>query len=228
MSVPLTNTPETESAFTGPGSSSPADDWRRTAVVYQVYPRSFADGDGDGIGDLPGITSRLGALAELGVDAYDVVWQSRSGPPQVPWLEPDVVDHLDGLAAAGVPAVVVAPVGFVSDHLEVIWDLDNEAREKAADLGMGFARADTAGTDPRFAQMVVELVAEHTAAAAPRSLSAYVPSAGCTVNGLPCAVDCCVPARRPSPQGPPTRPSAQRTPSGGAPPSRVEMSRSSS
>jgi ferrochelatase len=142
----------------------------------------------------------------IGLDAYDVVWQSRSGPPQVPWLEPDVVDHLDGLHAARVPAVVVAPIGFVSDHVEVVWDLDTEARERAAELGMAFARAATAGPDPRFADMVVELVAEHVHDAAPRRLSADVPSAGCTVNGLPCAVDCCVPGRSPgrpgsSPQG---------------------------
>ena len=97
-----------------------------------------------------------------------------------------------------VAAVVVAPIGFVSDHVEVIWDLDTEARERAEELGVAFARAATAGPDPRFADMVVELVAEHTAAAAPRALSPDVPSAGCTVNGLPCAVDCCVPARRPA------------------------------
>ena len=141
--------------------------------------------------------------AELGLgdDAYDVVWQSRSGPPQVPWLEPDVVDHLDTLHAAGVPAVVVVPVGFVSDHVEVIWDLDTEARERAGELGLAFARAATAGPDPRFADRVVELVAEHVAAAAPRRLSGDVPAAGCTVNGAPCAVDCCVPARRPARAG---------------------------
>ena len=70
---------------------------------------------------------------EIGVAEYDVVWQSRSGPPQVPWLEPDIVDHVDALHAAGVPGVVVSPIGFVSDHLEVVWDLDNEARERAAE-----------------------------------------------------------------------------------------------
>ncbi|MDT7638982.1 MAG: protoporphyrin/coproporphyrin ferrochelatase, partial [Pseudonocardiales bacterium] len=67
--------------------------------------------------------------ADLGVEEYDVVWQSRSGPPQVPWLEPDIVDHLEQLHAAGTQAVVVSPVGFVSDHVEVVWDLDNEAAE---------------------------------------------------------------------------------------------------
>ncbi|HET6259101.1 ferrochelatase [Pseudonocardia sp.] len=135
--------------------------------------------------------------AELGVAEYDLVWQSRSGPPEVPWLEPDIVDHIDALRDRGVAAVVVAPVGFVSDHVEVVWDLDTEARERATELGMGFARAATAGPDPRFADMVVELVAEHVHDAAPRSLGA-VPSAGCTVNGAPCAVDCCAPAQRPS------------------------------
>jgi protoporphyrin/coproporphyrin ferrochelatase len=135
--------------------------------------------------------------AELGEAEHDVVWQSRSGPPQVPWLEPDILDHLEALHARGVPAVVVAPVGFVSDHVEVIWDLDTEARELAGRLGMGFARAATAGPDPRFADMVAELVAEHLHAAAPRSLGA-VPGGGCTVNGALCAVDCCLPARRPA------------------------------
>jgi ferrochelatase len=136
--------------------------------------------------------------AELGLDAHDVVWQSRSGPPQVPWLEPDVVDHLDALHGAGVRAAVVAPIGFVSDHVEVIWDLDTEARERADELGLALARAATAGPDPRFADMVVELVDEHVRGAAPRALSPDVPSAGCAVNGAPCAVDCCAPTRRPA------------------------------
>jgi ferrochelatase len=101
---------------------------------------------------------------------WDLVWQSRSGPPQVPWLEPDVNDHLTALAGQGVTDVVVSPIGFVSDHLEVIWDLDNEARETAEKLGMGYARAATPGTDPRFVAMVRELVEERTAAAHRRRL----------------------------------------------------------
>ena len=126
----------------------------------------------------------------VGVDAYDVVWQSRSGPPQVPWLEPDICDHLEDLRAKGVGSVVVSPIGFVSDHLEVIWDLDNEAEEAAAELGMGFARAATAGTDPRFAKMIVELIAEHTDAAPVCKLSELL-AAGSTVNGQLCAPGCC-------------------------------------
>lgn len=133
--------------------------------------------------------ARLCAAA-MGFDDYDVVWQSRSGPPQVPWLEPDIVDHLEVLAAAGERAVVVCPVGFVSDHLEVIWDLDNEAKARAAELDMAFARAATPGTDPRFARMVADLVDEHLTDVPPRRLGA-VPGFGCTRNGLPCVPGCC-------------------------------------
>jgi ferrochelatase len=133
--------------------------------------------------------------AEAGVSGYDVVWQSRSGPPRVPWLEPDIVDHLDAVHARGAGAVVVCPVGFVSDHLEVVWDLDNEAAERAAGLGMGFARVATPGADPRFAELVVELVRERTAGAPVRKLSTF-PVAGCTANGALCAVGCCEPAKR--------------------------------
>ncbi|MGX7829759.1 ferrochelatase [Actinokineospora sp. 24-640] len=140
--------------------------------------------------------SRLVAAA-VGVTTYDVVWQSRSGPPAVPWLEPDIVDHIEALHADGVTSVVVCPVGFVSDHLEVVWDLDTEAREKAASLGMAFARATTPGADPRFTDLVVELIREHLAAAPPRKLSDF-PSAGCTRNGAPCAISCCEPAKRPT------------------------------
>ncbi|MFR9750103.1 ferrochelatase [Nocardia sp. 004] len=139
--------------------------------------------------------ARLCAAA-TGFTDYDLVWQSRSGPPQVPWLEPDIVDHLDDLAAQGVDAVVVCPVGFVSDHLEVIWDLDTEAAQKADELGMEFARAATPGTDPRFAKLVVELISEHMRAIEPDRLGA-VPGYGCTRNGTPCAPGCCAIARRP-------------------------------
>jgi protoporphyrin/coproporphyrin ferrochelatase len=93
---------------------------------------------------------------------WDLVWQSRSGPPQVPWLEPDVNDHLAALAEKGVTDVVVSPVGFVSDHLEVVWDLDHEAARTAAALGLGYARAATPGTDPRFVAMIRDLVRERT------------------------------------------------------------------
>ncbi|GAA4938511.1 ferrochelatase [Actinomycetospora succinea] len=143
--------------------------------------------------------SEAARLVADAVDAadHDLVWQSRSGPPQIPWLEPDIVDHLDDLHDRGVDAVVVSPVGFVSDHLEVVWDLDNEAAEHAEKLGMGFARAASAGSDPRFVEMVVELIAEQVDGAAPRELGS-APRAGVGCNGALCHPGCCEPAKRPA------------------------------
>jgi len=111
---------------------------------------------------------------------WDLVFQSRSGPPSVPWLEPDVNDHLRVLAKDGVPAVVVVPAGFVSDHMEVVHDLDVEAAETAASLGLAFARAAAPGSSQRFARMVCELVAERTGSpgAPPLALGGFGPAAG--------------------------------------------------
>ena len=94
------------------------------------------------------------------VGAHEVAWQSRSGPPTVPWLEPDINDRLEQLAAEGVRDVVVVPVGFVSDHVEVRYDLDIEAAATAERLGITLARAATVGTGPLFVQMVADLVVE--------------------------------------------------------------------
>ena len=139
--------------------------------------------------------SRLVADA-VGVDDFDLVWQSRSGPPQVPWLDPDICDHLDALSTKDVRGVIVCPVGFVSDHLEVVWDLDTEAKDKAAELGMDFVRAATPGRDPRFAQLVPTLIAEHLAGEPPLRLGVE-PSLGSTTNGVSCAVNCCAAVQRP-------------------------------
>ncbi|MDO9352451.1 MAG: ferrochelatase [Solirubrobacteraceae bacterium] len=136
------------------------------------------------------------AASASGFDDFDVVWQSRSGPPQVPWLEPDVCDHLEGLPAAGAEAVIVCPIGFVSDHLEVVWDLDTEAEAKARELGLAFARAGTVGADPRFIEMIADLIEEHRGGAATFG-------DGCTDNGMRCAPGCCAPVRRPAAAGRP-------------------------
>ncbi|WP_100444855.1 ferrochelatase [Glycomyces xiaoerkulensis] len=91
---------------------------------------------------------------------YDVVWQSRSGPPAMPWLEPDINDHLKVLASEEVDTVVVSPVGFLSDHIEVLWDLDNEAAETAAGLGLRYLRAGTPRIDADLVGMFRDLVSE--------------------------------------------------------------------
>ena len=107
----------------------------------------------------------------------EVVWQSRSGPPQVPWLEPDVGDRIDTLAAAGVDAVVVSPIGFPVENFEIVWDLDVEAAGRAERAGVAFQRAEAVDNDPRFINMIVDLFLEHD------------PDAGDT-----CRTDCCPPA----------------------------------
>ncbi|MGW2313212.1 ferrochelatase [Actinomadura luteofluorescens] len=84
---------------------------------------------------------------------WDLVYQSRSGPPSQPWLEPQITDHLEALHGRGVRAVAVVPIGFVSDHMEVKYDLDVEAADLAAELGLAYERAGTPGSDPRFAAL---------------------------------------------------------------------------
>jgi len=106
------------------------------------------------------VTAHLAATGPGPEPAWDLVYCSRSGPPGQPWLEPDVNDHLRALHAEGVPGVVVVPVGFVSDHMEVAYDLDTEAAATAAELGLPFVRSATVGTDPRFVAALVDLVLE--------------------------------------------------------------------
>ena len=142
--------------------------------------------------------ARLVATA-AGYDAYDQVWQSRSGSPRIPWLEPDVGEHLSALAKAGTQAVIVCPIGFVADHIEVVWDLDNELMEQAAAEGVTVVRSATPNADPRFAELVVGLIDEiRDGGPAARVVgptgpdAAVVPGYGLSVNGS-CPPDCCGP-----------------------------------
>ncbi|MBA3975644.1 MAG: ferrochelatase [Candidatus Solibacter sp.] len=119
--------------------------------------------------------------ARMGRTDYRLVWQSRSGPPSQPWLEPDIKDALTGIAAgSGSRDVVVQPIGFISDHMEVIVDLDTQAMEHARGLGLRMVRAGTAGTHPRFIEAIRELIVERI-------------ESGEAAN--PCLANCC-----PSPQ----------------------------
>jgi ferrochelatase len=107
-------------------------------------------------------TSRL-VNEKLGDHPWQLVYQSRSGPPMQPWLEPDICDAIEDLAARNTATnVVVVPIGFVSDHVEVIFDLDTEARQVCENLGINMVRAKTVGTHPRFVQMVRQLILEYT------------------------------------------------------------------
>jgi ferrochelatase len=124
---------------------------------------------------------------------YDQVWQSRSGPPQIPWLGPDVADHLNVLAEQGTRAVIVCPIGFVADHIEVVWDLDYELRQQAEGAGIAMVRATTPNADPRYARLAVSLIDElRTGSPAQRVVGTDpVPGYGFSVNGAPCSAQCC-------------------------------------
>jgi ferrochelatase len=135
-------------------------------------------------------TGRLVSEA-TGFGYWDLVFQSRSGPPSQPWLEPDILDHLRRLHARGVHEVLIAPLGFLSDHMEVVYDLDTEARDVAAELGMKLTRAATIGTHPAFIRMIRLLVEERLHDAPKLAIGAYGPSHDV------CAADCC-PAPQPS------------------------------
>ncbi len=132
-------------------------------------------------------TSRLvGAGANR--DSWQLVYQSRSGPPTQPWLGPDILDHLKELKCSGVTDVVIAPIGFVSDHMEVIYDLDTEARQLCDEAGMNMVRASTAGTHPYFIRMIRELMLERiNPGDSQRSLGAHGPSHDICPGG------CCLP-----------------------------------
>ena len=93
-------------------------------------------------------------------NAWELVYQSRSGPPHVPWLEPDVCDHLERLHGAGVDDVLLVPIGFLSDHIEVMYDLDTEAAQLCEALGMRMERATTVGDDRVFVSGLVDLIEE--------------------------------------------------------------------
>jgi len=150
----------------------PGDVRRSARLVFVTHSVPLAMNDGSGptggayvaqhraVADLvaEGVAERLGTALE-----GDLVYCSRSGPPSQPWLEPDVNDHLEELAAQGVPAAVLVPIGFVSDHMEVVHDLDTEALETAARLGLPCTRAATVGTHPLFVRGLVDLVLERAA-----------------------------------------------------------------
>ncbi len=112
------------------------------------------------VAELTEAASLIAERTDAGAHPWDLVYQSRSGPPSQPWLEPGVLDHLGDLAKAGAPAAVIIPVGFVSDHMEVRHDLDTEAVETAAALGLPVVRAATPWYHPQFRAMIIDLVRE--------------------------------------------------------------------
>ena len=166
---------------------------------------------------LPALVERLGLR---GAPDHDLVFCSRSGPPHARWLEPDVNDHLEALVSGrltdGAPViapagVVVAPIGFVADHMEVVFDLDTEAAETAARLGLPYARAATAGTHPALVSSLADVLAERAAAARGEEVRP-VSTTGVGPFHTVCPPQCCRPETR-SVHGHGMRPTAKSLPS---------------
>ncbi len=134
-------------------------------------PRDFAEGSAyvaQHLANGAAVMAQVDALsAEAGQGAvatpWSLVYQSRSGAPHVPWLEPDINDALEELSGQGVKGVVIVPLGFVTDHMEVLWDLDTEARETCERLGLAFDRVPTPGTHRKFITGLADLICERTA-----------------------------------------------------------------
>jgi len=128
----------------------------------------------------------------VGLPHWDLVFQSRSGPAKQPWLEPDILDHLHTLKAEGIRHIIVSPIGFTSDHMEVLYDLDTEARELAERIGLKMVRAGTAGTHPALVRMIRELIEERLCTSQPRAAIGLFPP-----NHDFCPNDCCPAPQRP-------------------------------
>jgi ferrochelatase len=169
------------------------------AIIFTAHSIPLAMADGCDYRQQLEESCRLVGQA-IGRDAWRLVYQSRSGPPGQPWLEPDIGDLLRDTPAG--KDVVVVPIGFLSDHMEVIYDLDTEARAICDERGIGMARAATVGTHPKFFSLVRELILERMGQTPPRAIGQYGP------NHDDCTAECCpAPLRRASSD---RNPSSQR------------------
>jgi len=171
------------------------DDSRHPTTVVVYTAHSIPTGMADGCAYQAQLEDACGLVAETVPQLrWQLVYQSRSGPPTQPWLEPDICDHLHHLHREGnTTDVIVCPIGFTSDHMEVLFDLDTEAQQKCDQLGIRMLRTPTAGTDPRFIRMICDLSLERISSSDQLSLGERGP--GHDV----CPADCC-------PSGQPTGP----------------------
>jgi ferrochelatase len=163
----------------------------RAELVFTAHsiPESMAAASGPGGAAYPAQLAEAAGLvaAALGRPGqWRLAYQSRSGPPSVPWLGPDINDCVTALAESGSPAICIIPIGFVSDHMEVRFDLDVEAAQTAERLGLPMVRAATPGTDPRFVSMISALVREYAAGTPGEAVAALGPDARNF-----CRADCC-------------------------------------
>ena len=176
-------TGDTRVLFTAHSVPTAADETSGGPADQHLYSRQVAE------------AAKLVAK-QTGVDRYEVVWQSRSGNPATPWLEPDVVDRAQELQREGMEHLICVPIGFITDHMEVVWDLDTELKQACEEMGVSLTRTPTVGLEPAFAGMVVDIAEAVGAEVKPKTLS-EVTVQGCTVNGAPCKEGCCAPVKRP-------------------------------
>ena len=172
----------------GDGASAPA---AGTTVLFTAH--SIPTPMADGCRYVAQLTEASRLVAEhAGAPAWRLVFQSRSGPPTQPWLEPDVCDAIRELHANGVRQLVIAPIGSISDHMEVLYDLDTEAADLCRELGIEMVRADTVGTAPPFVAMIRDLIAERHFGWPDRVAIGSLPASHDV-----CPLDCCpAPAMR--------------------------------
>ncbi|MEZ6058093.1 MAG: ferrochelatase [Planctomycetaceae bacterium] len=170
----------------------------RIAFTAHSIPLSMSDGS-KYVQQLQESCRLVAEAVGITADRWSLVYQSRSGRPQDPWLEPDILDHLRTQKEARVPAVAIHPIGFLSDHMEVLYDLDDEARKLCDELDLTMVRVPTPGNHPRFVTMIRKLFQERLDPQVPReAIGQYGP------NWDVCPVDCCPAPRRPGPPGGPS------------------------
>jgi len=184
----------------------PEDRRDRAHLLFSAHsiPTALAD-TCDYVAQVREAAKLVAALVDpAGHHPHEVVWQSRTGSPRVPWLEPDVADRIEVLAADGVDAVAISPIGFPVENFEITWDLDTDASRRAEGVGVAFARAAAVDDDPRFASMVVDLAVERLdgPAGGPRRGGGAL-----SINPDTCPADCCPDLRqRDHPDGDPQMP----------------------
>lgn len=158
--------------------------WAHVAFTAHSIPNAMADGC-DYVKQLTEAAHLVAEGNGIGPERWQLVYQSRSGPPHVPWLGPDIIDHLRDVKESGAEDVALMPIGFLSDHMEVLYDLDEEAKSACDELGLNMVRAATPGTHPRFVRMIRKLIQERLGEAESEAIGNFGPSHDV------CPLDCC-------------------------------------
>lgn len=164
------------------------------AFTAHSIPMSMAD-HCNYVAQLTETCRLIAAELQISEDRWQLVYQSRSGRPSDPWLEPDILDHIRTLNERAAKSLVIAPIGFLSDHMEVLFDLDEQAQELCDELGIAMNRAATVGTHPRFISMIRELIQERLGETSDRRAIGT-----CGPSHDVCPANCClytVPTGRP-------------------------------